>query len=190
MTGVTDFLNPRLLIPVNRTCTNLPLPSRLLRHPTMVAQSLSSLLQRATIDDHEEVIQSCNDALAKSKSDLQVQHIKIIALLKLDRFEDSLRVFETGGDALKDRAGLEYGYVLYKCGQLERATEALSHAGASRGARHLEAQVVRFIALRNLLTATNLIPRRATGLRNSAAPPKYTRSFTEIQCLPATKKTT
>lgn len=129
----------------------------------MVAQVLSSLLQRATIDDHEEVIQSCNEALAKSKSDLHAQHIKIIALLKLDRFEDALRVFETGGDALKERAGLEYGYVLYKCGHLERASEALSHAGSSRGASHLEAQVVRSIALRNLLTTTNTIPAELPG---------------------------
>ncbi|KAJ5155189.1 hypothetical protein N7492_007992 [Penicillium capsulatum] len=107
----------------------------------MVAQSLSSLLQRATIDDHEEVIQSCDGALAKAKSDITAQHIKIIALLKLDRFEDSLRVFETGGNALKERAGLEYGYALYKSGRLEEATRALSHTSASRGASHLEAQV-------------------------------------------------
>lgn len=108
----------------------------------MVAQSLSSLLQRASIDDHEEVLQSCNEALAKSKSDVNVQHIKIIALLKLDRFEDAMRVFESGGDALKKQAALERGYALYKCGKMEEAREALAQSSASRGASHLEAQVV------------------------------------------------
>ncbi|KAJ5917024.1 hypothetical protein N7504_001039 [Penicillium tannophilum] len=107
----------------------------------MVAQSLSSLLQRASIDDHEEVLQSCNAALAKSKSDLNTQHIKVIALLKLDRYEDALRVLEAGGDALKKRAGLEHAYALYKCARLEEAMAAVTQSGASRGASHLEAQV-------------------------------------------------
>lgn len=108
----------------------------------MVAQSLSSLLQRASIDDHEEVIQSCNEALAKSKSDLHAQHIKVIALLKLDRYEDALRALEAGGDALKQRAGLEHAYALYKCAKLEEALEAVTQSAAGRGAAHLEAQVV------------------------------------------------
>ncbi|KAJ5126014.1 hypothetical protein N7526_008191 [Penicillium atrosanguineum] len=107
----------------------------------MVAQSLSSLLQRASIDDHEEVIQSCNETLAKSKTDIHAQHIKVIALLKLDRYEDALRVLEAGGDALKQRAGLEHAYALYKCAKLEEALDAVTRADPSRGASHLEAQV-------------------------------------------------
>ncbi|KAJ5168926.1 uncharacterized protein N7482_004520 [Penicillium canariense] len=107
----------------------------------MVAQSLSSLLQRATIDDHEEVLQSCNETLTKSKNDQQVQHIKAIALLKLDRYDDALRVFEAGGDALQKSAGLEYAYALYKCGKIEEARNAVTQCGPGRGARHLEAQV-------------------------------------------------
>jgi signal recognition particle subunit SRP72 len=108
----------------------------------MVAQSLSSLLQRATIDDHEEVIQSCNETLAKSKNDIHAQHIKVIALLKLDRYEDALRVLEAGGDVLKKRAGLEHAYALYKCAKLEEALDAVTRSDAGRGASHLEAQVV------------------------------------------------
>ncbi|CAK44689.1 uncharacterized protein An04g06890 [Aspergillus niger] len=106
----------------------------------MAAQSLSSLLQRASIDDHEEVLQSCNAALAKSKSDLHAQHIKAVALLKLDRYEDCLRVFEEAGDGLKKRAALEYAYALYKCGQLDPAIEVVSRVAGERGALHLEAQ--------------------------------------------------
>lgn len=108
----------------------------------MVAQSLASLLQRASIDDHEEVIQSCNAVLAKSKSDLKAQHIKVVALIKLDRYEEALKTFEAGGDTLKKRAGLEYAYASYKCGKLEEATEAVTNVAAGRGASHLEAQVV------------------------------------------------
>lgn len=99
-------------------------------------------MQRATIDDHEEVLKSCNETLKKSKNDQNAQHIKAIALLKLDRYEDALRVFEAGGDALKKSAGLEYAYVLYKSGKLEEALDAVTKSGAGRGAGHLEAQVV------------------------------------------------
>jgi signal recognition particle subunit SRP72 len=108
----------------------------------MVALSLSSLMQRATIDDHEEVLKSCNETLKKSKNDQNAQHIKAIALLKLDRYEDALRTFEAGGDALKKSAGLEYAYALYKSGKLEEALDTVTKSGAGRGARHLEAQVV------------------------------------------------
>ncbi|KAJ6008302.1 hypothetical protein N7540_012278 [Penicillium herquei] len=107
----------------------------------MVAQSLSSLLERASIDDHEEVLKSCNETLKKSKSDSTAQYIKVIALLKLDRYEDALRVLEAGGDALKKQAGLEHAYALYKCARWEEALNAITQASASRGASHLEAQV-------------------------------------------------
>ncbi|KAJ5485293.1 hypothetical protein N7539_005281 [Penicillium diatomitis] len=107
----------------------------------MVAQSLSSLLERATIEDHEEVLKSCNEALKKSKNDQTAQHIKAIALLKLDRFDDALRVFEGAGDALKTTASVEYAYTLYKCGKLEKALDIVTSSGAGRGAQHLEAQV-------------------------------------------------
>lgn len=108
----------------------------------MAAQSLSSLLQRASIDDHEEVLQSSNAALAKSRADQHAQHIKVIALLKLDRYADCLRVFEEAGDGLKTRAALEYAYVLYKSGQPEAAIEVVSKVTGNRGALHLEAQAV------------------------------------------------
>ena len=104
--------------------------------------SLTSLLQRATIDDHEEVLKSSNAALAKSKSDLYAQHVKAVALLKLDRYEDSLRVFEEAGDVLKQRVPLEYAYALYKCGQLEEAVAVTTRVDNGRGVRHLEAQAV------------------------------------------------
>ncbi|KAL2835123.1 hypothetical protein BDW59DRAFT_137154 [Aspergillus cavernicola] len=106
----------------------------------MSTLSISSLLQRASIDDHEEVLRSCDAALTKSKSDLQAQHLKVVALLKLDRYEDCLRVFEDGGDNLKKKAALEYGYALYKSGSPDSALDVVSGLVDDRGARHLEAQ--------------------------------------------------
>jgi signal recognition particle subunit SRP72 len=107
----------------------------------MPSQSLASLLQRASIDDHEEVLQSSNETLAKSKSDIHAQHVKVVALLKLDRYEDCLRVFEEAGDKLKSKAAVEYAYALYKCSRLEEAIDVVSQVANDRGARHLEAQV-------------------------------------------------
>ncbi|KAJ9211482.1 hypothetical protein DTO166G4_6903 [Paecilomyces variotii] len=105
-----------------------------------VVQSISSLLQRATIEDHEEVLKTCNAALKKSKNDTQAQHVKVVALLNLDRYDDALRVIEEGGDALKKRAALEYAYALYKSGKLSEAVDVAARSGAGRGAKHVEAQ--------------------------------------------------
>lgn len=107
----------------------------------MVAQSLSSLLQRATIDDNEEVLQACSDSLSKNQSDIHAHHIRLIALLKLDRYEDALRILEAGGDDLKKRASFEYAYSLYKIGKLDESLDVLSRSEKTRGVDHLEAQV-------------------------------------------------
>ncbi|QKX64211.1 uncharacterized protein TRUGW13939_11384 [Talaromyces rugulosus] len=103
-------------------------------------QSLSQLLQRSSIEEHDEVLKACNAALKKSKTDLQAQHAKVVALLKLDRYEDSLRLLEEAGDALKSKAPIEYAYALYKCGRLSEAAEVAASSATGRGAKHVEAQ--------------------------------------------------
>jgi signal recognition particle subunit SRP72 len=109
----------------------------------MSAKTLSALLQSATIDDHEEVLQACNTSLKQSKKDPGVQHVKVVALLKLDRYDDALRVLEDGGDELKNKAGVERAYALYKIGKLVEAKEIVTGIVNDRGARHVEAQAVR-----------------------------------------------
>ncbi|KAI9796640.1 MAG: Signal recognition particle core component [Piccolia ochrophora] len=104
------------------------------------SQSLSALLQRATLDDEEEVLKAANATLKKSKNDLHAQHVKVVALLKLDRYDDTLRFLEDGGDKLKSQTTLERAYALYKLGQWEEAEDLVSKATASRGLRHVEAQ--------------------------------------------------
>lgn len=105
-------------------------------------QSLSALLQQSTVDDHEEIIKACNVALKNSKQDVGTQHVKVVALLKLDRFDDAIRVFEDGGDALKSRAPLEWSYALYKVGRLTDAIQTVTTSATGRGAKHVEAQAV------------------------------------------------
>lgn len=108
------------------------------------AKTLSALLQRTSIDDHEEVLKACNASLKHSKSDLELQHIKLVALLKLDRYDDALRVLEEGGDRLKQRVTIERAYALYKVGEFEEAKNVAKRLPEQRGARHVEAQAVCF----------------------------------------------
>ena len=117
--------------------------SSLAKVPDMAATALSTILKRTTLDDHEEVLKACNAALKQSKGDLEAMHVKAVALLKLDRYEDGLRVLEEGGDKLKERGLLERAYALYKIGDLEAAKRFAKSVGGSRGARHVEAQAVR-----------------------------------------------
>ncbi|KAF6234592.1 hypothetical protein HO173_007218 [Letharia columbiana] len=104
------------------------------------ANTLSALLQRTSIDDHEEVLKACNASLKHSKGDLELQHVKFVALVKLDRYNDALRVLEEGGDRLKQRVPTERAYALYKIGDFEEAKIAAKRISEERGARHVEAQ--------------------------------------------------
>ncbi|KAI9723518.1 MAG: Signal recognition particle core component [Chrysothrix sp. TS-e1954] len=104
-------------------------------------QNLSSLLQRATLEDHEDVLKAANNALKKSRGDIQAQQARLVALIKLDRNEDALRAVEDGGETLKARAQLEHAYVLYKTHRLEDAQAVVAKSTRSLGLEHLEAQI-------------------------------------------------
>ena len=106
------------------------------------SQSLSALLQRSTIDDHEEILEACNASLKQSKGDLEFQHVKLVTLIKLDRYEDALRFLEEGGDKLKKKDAVARAYALYKKGQLSEAIGIARSISEDRGARHVEAQAV------------------------------------------------
>lgn len=109
---------------------------------TTNSHSLTALLKQTTIDDHEAILKACNVTLKKSKGDLQVLHTKSVALLKLDRYDDALRVLEEGGDGLKKKAGPERAYALYKLNELDQARTVAESVQNDRGARHVEAQAV------------------------------------------------
>ena len=103
--------------------------------------ALSSLLKKSSLDDHEQVLSKCNKTLKTSKgSDAETKHIKIVALLKLDRYDEAAKFIENNAGAeLRKKVELEYAYALYKTGRLKEAAE-LAAGIKSRGGQHIEAQ--------------------------------------------------
>jgi signal recognition particle subunit SRP72 len=83
--------------------------------------ALARLLQRATIEDHEDVLKAAIAALKENPNDVSVHHTRAVALLKLDRFDELLRVLDGAGDKTKTACAVERGYALYKTGRLEEA---------------------------------------------------------------------
>lgn len=106
-------------------------------------KSLSSLLAQTTIDDHDETLHAANAAIKKSKTDTQAHHVRAVALLHLDRFEDALKVFDDVKE-LQDKARFEYAYTLYKTGNAAKAVEVAGSGSsdAGRGMKHVLAQAV------------------------------------------------
>ncbi|KAF4996476.1 hypothetical protein FGRMN_4473 [Fusarium graminum] len=111
--------------------------------PQDPAAALSALLRQSSIQDHDEVLKAANAALKANKNDADSQHTRIIALLKLDRFEDALRAITDASPTVHSRIYLEHAYALYKTGKLDEATSVLQSAGLEnkRGLRHVAAQV-------------------------------------------------
>jgi signal recognition particle subunit SRP72 len=106
------------------------------------AATLSALLSSTSIEDHEEVLKATNAILKTSKGDQNALYTRVIALLKLDRYEDALRALDSGGDKLAERCQFEKAYALYKTGQLEEARRIfMSTSSPNRGIRHVAAQV-------------------------------------------------
>jgi signal recognition particle subunit SRP72 len=101
---------------------------------------LTSLLRSSTIEDHEEVLKAVNGALKTSKNNPDLLQTRVIALLKLDRFNDALRALDEGGDKLAEHCVLEKAYALYKTGELLEA-EKLAQRSDGRGLKHIAAQV-------------------------------------------------
>ncbi|EAA26607.1 hypothetical protein GE21DRAFT_8042 [Neurospora crassa] len=108
--------------------------------------ALNSLLRGTSIDDHEEALKLANSAIKAAKgnpADLTTaQHTRVVALVKLDRFDDALRAIAEGGAALDKTCVMEKAYALYKTGELEAAEQLLETTGINtRGMKHLAAQV-------------------------------------------------
>ena len=104
------------------------------------AATLTSLLRQSTIDDHDEILKAANASLKTSKTDTVAQQTRIVALLKLDRFDDALRAIADGGSALQDASRLEHAYALYKTGKLDQAAD-VARGATARSFSHVAAQV-------------------------------------------------
>ncbi|KAK4203674.1 putative signal recognition particle SRP72 [Triangularia verruculosa] len=112
--------------------------------------ALNSLLREASIDDHAEALELATAAVRSNKiqgPDLaSAQHTRVVALLKLDRYDDALRVIAEGGDAVEEDCSFEKAYALYKTGHLEGAEAVLQKTGvdtgkSQRGLKHVAGQV-------------------------------------------------
>ncbi|KAH6603340.1 signal recognition particle subunit srp72 [Trichoderma cornu-damae] len=104
--------------------------------------SLGALLRAADIEDHEQVLDAANAAIKADDNDHVAKHTKVVALLKLDRFDDALRVIGGGGIKLQATCVLEQAYALYKTGKLEEASDLLEATGLEkRSLCHVAAQV-------------------------------------------------
>jgi signal recognition particle subunit SRP72 len=110
--------------------------------PSDPAAALTSLLRQASIVDNEEALKIANAALKANKNDLTSQHTRVVALLKLDRFDDALRALDDAGTKLTEICALEKAYALYKTGQLVEADTVLASNGTEQlGFAHVAAQV-------------------------------------------------
>jgi len=105
-----------------------------------MASSLSALLKKSSLDDHEQFLEASNKALKSSSSDAEAQHVKVIALIKLDRYDEAVQFIQGAGQSLQKEVELEYAYALYKTGHLEEAASLASQIQNNRGAQHIEAQ--------------------------------------------------
>jgi signal recognition particle subunit SRP72 len=110
--------------------------------PQDPAAALSSLLRASSIQDHDEILNAANAALKANKNDVASQHVKVVALLNLNRFDDALRIISAGGGKLDAACALEKAYALYKTGALDEASEVLKTTGVKeRGFSHVAAQI-------------------------------------------------
>ncbi|KAJ2901314.1 hypothetical protein MKZ38_001981 [Zalerion maritima] len=111
---------------------------------------LAQLLGASTIDDDQEVYNVATAAIGANKSDLDAHRTRIVALLKLDRFSDALRLLNSVNDKVQDYCVLEKAYALYKTNEFDKALSLIGplpetpdqdYGSSLRAFRHLSAQV-------------------------------------------------
>lgn len=113
-----------------------------MKMPKKSAPTLDALLRNSSIDDHEEILDAANAAIKADANDLVAHHTKAVALLKLDRYDDTIRFISAGDSKVQATCVFEKAYALYKVGNLEEATALLKTAGVeSRRFSHLAGQV-------------------------------------------------
>ncbi|KAG6031543.1 hypothetical protein E4U41_007534 [Claviceps citrina] len=106
------------------------------------AAALAAALRTVSIDDHDEILKAAKAVLEIDKANEQAQHTRVVALLKLDRFEDAFLAISEGGVKLESTCALEKAYALYKLGKLDEAAATLNSTGLhNRGLSHIAAQV-------------------------------------------------
>jgi signal recognition particle subunit SRP72 len=103
--------------------------------------TLSNLLRQSSLDDHKQILKAADHTLKTDASNIEAQHAKVVALLKLDRYDDALQAFEDAGETLKDTARLEWAYTLYRTNRSEEAEQVAKSDNTKRSLKHVSAQV-------------------------------------------------
>ncbi|KAF3938156.1 hypothetical protein ABW19_dt0200558 [Dactylella cylindrospora] len=107
--------------------------------------SLATLLKNLSLEenqDHDEVLRQANDIL-KVASDPQTLKTRVVALIKLERYDEAIKSIEGAGDSA---SGLEFehAYCLYKQGDLGGAlaisADGISSERKQRALKHIHAQ--------------------------------------------------
>lgn len=114
--------------------------------------SLAALLKNLSFDDEddEQILNHANNVLKKYKTDASALRTKLIALIKLERYDEAIKLLDSNDVKDKiDNLELERAYCLYKVGRIADAAE-VAKKGASgvkqkRGLQHVEAQSVHII---------------------------------------------
>ena len=107
-----------------------------------MSSALASLLKRSTIEDHNEVLKAANSVLKTAKQDIQAQHVKLVALVKLERYGEAVHFGTECGQSLQESANLAYAYALYKTGDWDKAAEIALQTQDERGLNLLAAQAL------------------------------------------------
>ncbi|ROT34815.1 SRP72 RNA-binding domain-containing protein [Sodiomyces alkalinus F11] len=104
------------------------------------SSTLASLLHAFNTDDYQ-VLEAANAALKSSSPDPKALAAKVVALLRLDRFDDALRALAEAGSDAEEACTLQRCYALYKSGDLDGAS-ALAQLSLTRGRAyfHIAAQ--------------------------------------------------
>ena len=117
-----------------------------------MSKALLTALRNSTITDHQEILDRADAILKETPSDLDAQHIKLVALCKLERYNLAIWYTRRPPYQLGSRGNLARNLALSKYGILED-DQALSLnpgafgaadeiSGDPRGAKHVEAQAL------------------------------------------------
>ncbi|KAJ3410311.1 hypothetical protein HDV05_003891 [Chytridiales sp. JEL 0842] len=99
-------------------------------------------------DDHERIVKLCDKLLVSMPNDEDVVNTKVVALIKLDKFEDALGTITKAPKPLKDQLLYEQAYCFYKQHKHEECLKVIDDARQSKSGftssaawDHLEMQV-------------------------------------------------
>ncbi|PHH58473.1 hypothetical protein CDD81_5712 [Ophiocordyceps australis] len=101
------------------------------------------MLRAATLNDHDELLQAAKAAIKADKQDWTAHQTRVVALLKLDRFDEAVAAISQGGAEVESRCVVEKAYALYKTGRLQEAAAVVQSGGSgeTRSLKHIAAQV-------------------------------------------------